>query len=126
MFKRVSTVCLVLMLLLTCIPVTHALEIEPYAVVNVSGGLRSASGGKYVLWGLAEGAYEYKTIKVTLYRLEGGKYKEYTSAPTVSDTDISVETCKTVSVPTGYQYKVEAVGTTSNSSTTMPYYYDFR
>lgn len=126
MFKKIVTLCLALMFLIACVPVAQALEIQPYAVVSVSGGLRSASSGKYVLWGMAEGAYESKTVKVTLYRLEGTTWKVYTSAPTVTEVATSVETSKTISVPTGYQYKVEVIGTTSNSSTTMPYNYDFR
>lgn len=115
-------ICLVMVFAIVCSLTAIALA-APRAAVAAGGGLLR-SGSNYVLWGTATGGMETKTIVATLYRQVGSKWEYYDS---VSNTGSSmqVEASKTLSITSGYQYKVEAVATSPTSRSPYTVYYDF-
>lgn len=127
MYKKIGLLSFLVLFLLTCMPnvKVQALNVQPYAVVSVNGGLQHSSGNTYSLWGAAQGAKEEKQITATIYRKEGSSWVYYNSSYN-HGTDMYVETYKSIVVANGYEYKVVAVASTATHSTTQNYFYDFR
>ena len=127
MYKKIGLFIFWALFLLACMPnvTAQALDVQPYAVVSATGGLKHSSGNTYSLWGVAQGAKERKQITATLYRKEGTSWLYYDSTSD-SGTDMHVETYKSIVILRGYEYKVEVIASTATHSTTQNYFYDFR
>lgn len=127
MFKKICLCSFLILSLLICVSnaKAFALDVQPYAVVSVNGGLMNSSGNTYLLWGIAEGAKEYKQITSTIYQKEGSSWIYYDSTSN-DGTSMLVETSKSITIIRGYEYKVVAVASTATHSTTLNYFYDFR
>lgn len=125
--KKVLALALVLAALLLCAAPALAAaaepELSPQGSAIIRGGLVYESSGKYILYGEADGAVEWKTVTASLYRVSSGGSLTYIDSVSATDVADLVVAEKTVSITQSGNYRVIVYAATRNTSGSLPYNY---
>lgn len=115
MKKKLISLLLVMLLVVSSIPTVHALAegMSTRSAMSVTAKINSS--GK--ITGVGTSSYEKKTVTVTLYRQSGSSWIYVTSA-TKAQTAISVTASTTATLINGAYYK--AVATCKNETMSSP------